>query len=91
MIGGAREPRADVPLAPLSTLGVGGPARWYAHATSVQQVQAAPPVAPAAENAAQQASARVQETPAAAQTPPQAAADPIGDLVDETTAPTPAQ
>jgi UDP-N-acetylmuramate dehydrogenase len=41
VIGGAREPRADVPLAPLSTLGVGGPARWYAHATSVEQVQAA--------------------------------------------------
>ena len=39
MIGGAREPRADVPLAPLSTLGVGGPARWYAHATSVEQVK----------------------------------------------------
>jgi UDP-N-acetylmuramate dehydrogenase len=34
-------PRADVPLAPLSTLGVGGAARWYLPAASVAQVQAA--------------------------------------------------
>lgn len=34
-------PRAHVPLAPLSTLGVGGAARWYLRAESVSQVQAA--------------------------------------------------
>jgi UDP-N-acetylmuramate dehydrogenase len=34
-------PQADVPLAPLTTLGVGGPARWYVRAGSVEQVQAA--------------------------------------------------
>jgi UDP-N-acetylmuramate dehydrogenase len=34
-------PRADVPLAPLSTLGVGGPARWYLRVESVEQVGAA--------------------------------------------------
>ena len=50
-----------------------------------------PPVAPAAENAAQQASAQVARTPAAEQTPPQAAADPIGDLVDDAATTTPAQ
>ena len=42
------------------------------------------------DQAAQQASAQVQETPAATQTPP-AAADPIGDLIDDQAAPTPAQ
>jgi UDP-N-acetylmuramate dehydrogenase len=34
-------PGADVPLAPLSTLGVGGAARWYVRCESVAQVQAA--------------------------------------------------
>jgi len=34
-------PEADVPLAPLSTLGVGGAARWFARATSVSDVIAA--------------------------------------------------
>ncbi len=34
-------PRANVPLAPLSTLGVGGPARWYTRVDTVEQVQAA--------------------------------------------------
>lgn len=35
------EPRANVPLAPLCTLGVGGPARWYVEARSVEGVAAA--------------------------------------------------
>jgi UDP-N-acetylmuramate dehydrogenase len=35
------EPQANVPLAPLCTLGVGGPARWYAEATSVEDVASA--------------------------------------------------
>ena len=34
-------PRAGVPLAPLGTLGVGGPARWYVRVESVEQAQAA--------------------------------------------------
>ena len=34
-------PHANVPLAPLTTLGVGGPARWYVRAESVEAVQAA--------------------------------------------------
>ena len=34
-------PETDVPLAPLSTLGVGGAARWFARATSVSDVIAA--------------------------------------------------
>ena len=33
--------RADVPLAPFSTLGVGGPARWYLRVDSVEQIGAA--------------------------------------------------
>src|SRR6266545_879364 len=37
----ALEPRADVPLAPFSTLGVGGAARWFARAESVEDVAAA--------------------------------------------------
>ena len=35
------EPRAEVPLAPFSTLGVGGAARWFARAESVEDVAAA--------------------------------------------------
>ena len=34
-------PRADVPLAPLSTMGVGGPARWYVEARDEGAVLAA--------------------------------------------------
>jgi UDP-N-acetylmuramate dehydrogenase len=34
-------PQEDVPLAPLSTLGIGGPARWFARATRVEHVIAA--------------------------------------------------
>jgi len=34
-------PAAGVPLAPLCTLGVGGPARWFVHAASAQAVEAA--------------------------------------------------
>jgi UDP-N-acetylmuramate dehydrogenase len=34
-------PETDVPLAPLSTLGVGGAARWFTRATSVSEVIAA--------------------------------------------------
>ena len=34
-------PQADVPLAPLTTLGVGGPARWFVRATSVEEAAAA--------------------------------------------------
>jgi UDP-N-acetylmuramate dehydrogenase len=33
------EPLADVPLAPLTTLGVGGAARWFTHASSVDEVK----------------------------------------------------
>jgi len=36
-----REPSGDVPLAPLSTLGIGGPARWLVRATSPDAVAAA--------------------------------------------------
>ena len=35
------DPRAEVPLAPLSTLGVGGAAHWFARAESVEDVAAA--------------------------------------------------
>jgi UDP-N-acetylmuramate dehydrogenase len=35
------DPQRDVPLAPLSTLEVGGPARWYVRAASVEDVQRA--------------------------------------------------
>jgi UDP-N-acetylmuramate dehydrogenase len=35
------DPRAEVPLAPFSTLGVGGAARWFARAESVEDVAAA--------------------------------------------------
>lgn len=35
------QPRAHVPLAPLMTIGVGGPARWYVRAGDVEEVQAA--------------------------------------------------
>jgi UDP-N-acetylmuramate dehydrogenase len=35
------EPRAAVPLAPFSTLGVGGPARWFIRAATVEDVAAA--------------------------------------------------
>ena len=35
----ATVPRADVPLAPLTTLGVGGTASWYLRATSIQHVK----------------------------------------------------
>ena len=34
-------PQENVPLAPLTTLGIGGAARWFARATSVEQVIAA--------------------------------------------------
>lgn len=34
-------PQAGVPLAPLTTLGVGGPARWFVRATSVGEAAAA--------------------------------------------------
>jgi UDP-N-acetylmuramate dehydrogenase len=34
-------PREHVPLASFSTLGVGGPARWYVHVESIERVQAA--------------------------------------------------
>ena len=34
-------PQEDVRLAPLSTLGIGGPARWFARATRVEDVIAA--------------------------------------------------
>ncbi len=34
------EPRAGVPLAPCTTLGVGGPARWFADATRAEDVAA---------------------------------------------------
>ena len=37
----AFEPRADVPLAPFTTLGVGGAARWFARAASVDAITAA--------------------------------------------------
>jgi UDP-N-acetylmuramate dehydrogenase len=41
-VGDARvAPRGHVPLAPLTTLGVGGAARWYVRAQSVEQVRAA--------------------------------------------------
>lgn len=36
-----REPQANVPLAPLCTLGVGGPARWYVEARSVEDIATA--------------------------------------------------
>jgi UDP-N-acetylmuramate dehydrogenase len=39
--GGRLQPREGVPLAPLSTLGVGGPARWYAEAHDEATVLAA--------------------------------------------------
>ena len=35
------QPSSDVPLAPLSTLGIGGPARWLARATAPEEVAAA--------------------------------------------------
>jgi UDP-N-acetylmuramate dehydrogenase len=35
------EPRAGVPLAPFSTLGVGGPARWLLRATTTEDIAAA--------------------------------------------------
>jgi UDP-N-acetylmuramate dehydrogenase len=35
------EPSTDVPLAPLTTLGIGGRARWYVRTESIEQVQAA--------------------------------------------------
>ena len=34
-------PRARVPLAPLTTLGVGGDARWFAQATTLDDIAAA--------------------------------------------------
>ncbi|MBI3050494.1 MAG: UDP-N-acetylmuramate dehydrogenase [Acidobacteria bacterium] len=34
-------PQADVPLAPFTTLGIGGPARWFARATTTEEVAAA--------------------------------------------------
>ena len=34
-------PRAGIPLAPLTTLGIGGPADWFVRATSAEQVGAA--------------------------------------------------
>lgn len=34
-------PQAGVPLAPLTTLGVGGPARWFVRATSVEEAAGA--------------------------------------------------
>ena len=37
----AVQPRPGVPLAPLTTLGVGGPADWFVRATSAEQVVAA--------------------------------------------------
>jgi UDP-N-acetylmuramate dehydrogenase len=37
----AVEPQADIPLAPLTTLGVGGRARWFVRATGIDQVAAA--------------------------------------------------
>jgi UDP-N-acetylmuramate dehydrogenase len=35
------DPRPNVPLAPLSTLGIGGPAAWFARADSIDDVAAA--------------------------------------------------
>jgi UDP-N-acetylmuramate dehydrogenase len=35
------EPRRDVPLAPLTTLQIGGPAQWYVRARTAEQVQTA--------------------------------------------------
>ena len=35
------QPRPEVPLAPLTTLGIGGPADWFVRATSAEQVVAA--------------------------------------------------
>jgi UDP-N-acetylmuramate dehydrogenase len=37
----AVQPRAKVPLAPQTTLGIGGPAEWFVRATSAEQVVAA--------------------------------------------------
>jgi UDP-N-acetylmuramate dehydrogenase len=37
----AVQPRPGVPLAPLTTLGIGGPADWFVRATSAEQVVAA--------------------------------------------------
>jgi UDP-N-acetylmuramate dehydrogenase len=37
----ALHPEPDVPLAPLSTIGIGGAARWFTRATSVDEVAAA--------------------------------------------------
>ena len=34
-------PQPDVPLAPMTTLGVGGAARWYVRASAVEEVEAA--------------------------------------------------
>ena len=34
-------PQADVPIAPMTTLGVGGSARWFVRATTVEEVAAA--------------------------------------------------
>ena len=34
-------PQAHVPLAPMTTLGIGGPARWFIRATTVEEVAAA--------------------------------------------------
>ncbi|MBI2189290.1 MAG: UDP-N-acetylmuramate dehydrogenase [Acidobacteria bacterium] len=39
--GPAIQPQAGVPLAPLTTLGVGGPARWFVRATTADAVAAA--------------------------------------------------
>jgi len=36
-----QQPRGDVPLAPLTTLGIGGPARWMTRAASMDDVAAA--------------------------------------------------
>ena len=35
------QPQAGVPLAPFTTLGIGGPARWFARATTIDHVAAA--------------------------------------------------
>jgi UDP-N-acetylmuramate dehydrogenase len=39
-VGAERRPQANIPLARLTTLGVGGPARWYAWATRAGDVDA---------------------------------------------------
>ena len=35
------EPSNDVSLAPMTTLGIGGPAQWYVRATSIDAVRSA--------------------------------------------------